>query len=110
MEDVINGAQLLLDEIDVELSKKKIPTSTRLLLKAQRYNLQSTVNMRADIANLKKHDVIQRMKENPKLSIIIILALFVVNGMINWGVIRKPILQSIIYQLFGVLLPLDAIP
>ena len=108
--DTMNGAQLLLDEIDIELEKKKIPTSTRLLLKAQRYNLQSVVLMREDIALLKKHDVVQHMQSNPKLSIVIILLLLVVNGMVNWSGIRKPILQGIIYQLFGVLLPLDAIP
>lgn len=109
-EDTINGAQMLLERIDAELSKKKLTADRRLLLEIQQYNLRYTVQMRTDIANLKKHDIIQRMQENPKLSFAIIIMLLLVNGMVNWAGIRKPIIQTIIYQVSGVLLPIDAIP
>lgn len=109
-EDTMNGAQMLLDRIDAELLKKKLPADRRLLLEVQQYNLRYTVQMRSDIANLKKHDVIQRMQENPKLSFALIFLLLFINGMVNWAGIRKPLLQTIVYQVFGVLLPLDAIP
>lgn len=108
--DLMNGAQMLLDRIDTELLKKRLPADRRLLLEAQQYNLRYTVQMRADISELKKHDLIQRMSENPKLSFAIIFLLLFINGMVNWAGIRKPLLQTFVYQVFGVLLPLDAIP
>ena len=109
-EDNINGAQMLLERIDAALDNKKLPADRRLLLEVQQYNLRYTIQMRADISNLKKHDLLQRMKDNPKLSFAIIVLLLLVNGMVNWAGIRRPLLQSIIYQLFGVLLPIDSIP
>ena len=109
-EDTINGAQMLLERIDAELAKKKLTADRRLLLEIKQYNLRYTVQMRTDIAVLKKHDILQRMQTNPKLSFAIVILLLLLNGMVNWAGIRRPLLQTIIYQVTGMLLPIDSIP
>ena len=108
-DDEINGAKMLLERVDAALSNKRLAADRRLILEIQQYQLKYLVQMRADISRLKRHDVIQWMQENKKLSIVIAILLLIVNSMVNWSGIRKPLLQTLLYQ-FGIIVPIDAIP
>ena len=109
-DDMVNGVQLLLDDINTELQNKRIPRRERLLLTSNKYILESIVPLRKDVSRLKGHDVVEWGKTNPKLAIFSALGLLTLNGVINWSGIRKPLIQGIVHAATGVMLPLDSIP
>jgi len=112
-DDMYNGAKLLLQDIDTELENKRLSRRDRLMLRSQKYLLEQTVLMRQvrlEVDALKKHDVIGWAYDHPRGALLSILGLGAVNSMVNWSGIRKPIIQAIAKNLFGVDLPLDVIP
>jgi hypothetical protein len=106
----LNGAKLLIDEIDRELDKKTISNRDRLMLRSHRYQLEAVAEVRSELIPLKKHDVIGWAQANPKSAWLIGIGGLVVNSMINWASIRKPLVQAAIMHTTGVLVPLDNIP
>lgn len=110
MEDVANGAQLLIDEIDQELENKRLAKRDRLYLRSNRYILQSLIPLRQDVYTLKKHDSIAWAGRNPRTTWFLGIGFLVLNGMINWAGIRKPLLQGVIHVTTGIMIPLDALP
>jgi len=115
--DYTNGSKLLVDEIGSELSKKNITQRDRLLLRGMKYLLEEVPRTRGAVGSLeddakllKKNSILIQAKNHPKTAFLSIAGLLVINSMVNWAGIRKPILQAIILQVFGVLLPLDSIP
>lgn len=104
-----NGARLLLDEIDRQLDTKRLTEINRLNLRVAKYQLENLIDMRRDVRQLKDHDVISKIKNNPRFSALLFAVFLVVNSMVNWAGIRKPLLQAIILQTTGVLVPLDSL-
>lgn len=112
-----NGSKLLADEIDSELSKRNITHRDRLMLRGMKYLLlevpstrKNIDELKADTKNLEKNSVLIQAKKHPKAAFITAIGLLVVNSMVNWAGIRKPIIQALILQTTGILLPLDSIP
>jgi hypothetical protein len=108
--DPINGVQILLDEIEEELSNKRISKRDRLYLRSNQYILKSLIPIREDVHTLKNHDAIAWAAKNPKGAWILGISLFMANSMINWSGLRKPILQGLIHFTTGIMLPLDSLP
>lgn len=105
----LEGAQIIIDEIDMELRKKQASTS-RLLLRSHRYQLAAIGSLRGELETLKKHDVIGWAQAHPRASVFIVLGGLTLNSMVNWASVRKPILQAIIQFVTGVSIPLDSLP
>jgi len=109
MDTTANGARLLLDEIKAQLEKKRLSEITRLQLRVDKYQLENLIEMRQDVRVLKSHDMIQKSAENPKLAAFVFLLVLVINSMVNWAGVRKPLLQAFFLHVFGILIPLDSI-
>jgi len=109
-EDTINGVAMLLDEIDDELGNKRLSKRDRLYLRCNRYILESIVPIRRDVMALKRHDAFAWMQKSPKLATALIFSALILNSVINWSGIRRPIIQSLIHMAFGVSIPLDQLP
>lgn len=109
-DDAVNGVKLLLDEIDVELENKRLSRRDRLYLRSNQYILKSLIPIREDVQSLKSHDVIAKAVKNPKGAWIMGISIFLLNSMINWAGLRKPIMQAVIHFTTGIMIPLDALP
>lgn len=105
-----NGAKILLGEIEVALENKKLTVQKRLELRIHKYTLENTIIMRRDIRALKKHDVIQWVSDNPKTAGLIVGAMLLLNSIVNWAGIRKPLIHAVFMNLFGLNIPIEAIP
>ena len=62
-----------------------------------------------EIKELKRTSVSRWIKENPKTTFLIFSGIFVVNSMINWQGIRRPILKTILGYV-GIDVPLESLP
>ena len=109
-EDFTNGAKVLIDEINHELKNSKLSKRDRLIFRVLVYDLESLAPLRYDVAILKKHDAIAWAGRNPKSTWFLGIGFLVLNSMINWAGIRKPLLQGIIHVTTGIMIPLDALP
>lgn len=109
-EDTQNGARILIEEIDRVLEQKTISSINRLLLRVSRYQLMATIQLRAEIAPLKRHDVVGWAIEHPRAAWLISIAILVANSMINWEGVRKPLMQAVILHTMGVLVPFESLP
>ena len=109
-DDAVNGVALLLDEIDVELANKRLSRRDRLYLRSNQYILKSLIPIREDVQVLKSHDVIAYGVKNPKSAWMMGISIFLLNSMINWAGLRKPIMQAVIHFTTGIMIPLDALP
>ena len=63
----------------------------------------------ADIEKLKENNILMWMRGNKKSSIFIIIAVLVLNSMINWAGLRRPILHALFNHL-GIDVPIESIP
>lgn len=102
----INGAQLLLEEVEAQLKNKRISQKDKLQFKVLKYHLESLIILRSEVHILKKHDWVGWMAENPKFAILILFLTMTINNMINWKEAWKPVIQALI-SLSGVHLPLN---
>jgi len=108
--DHMNGAQLLLDEIDAELENKRMSKRDRLHLRSTQYILKSLVPIREDVHQLKKHDAIAWVRSNPRSAWLLGIGVLSVNSMVNWEIIRRPVLQTIIHVVTGIVVPINSLP
>jgi hypothetical protein len=63
----------------------------------------------AEIEKLKENNILMWMRGNKKSSIFIIIAVLVINSMINWAGLRRPILHALFNNL-GIDVPIESIP
>ena len=110
MEDTLNGAKLLLEDIETELENRRLSRKDRLMLRSHKYMLESLSPIREDVSALKRHDVVGWAKKNPRSAALFAVGILAVNSMVNWSGIRKPALQAIIHVTTGIMIPLDALP
>lgn len=106
----LSDLQLYLNELDVELRKKNLPRRDRLILTGLRHNLQKNQQIDLEIEILKKHDLVQKAITYPRTTAVMIMSILIINSMVNWTGVRKPLMQATIYQISGVLIPLDSLP
>lgn len=62
-----------------------------------------------DIAELKQKNIILWITARPKTSLLIFAGVFILNSMINWAGVRRPLLYALLKHL-GIDIPLDSIP
>lgn len=62
-----------------------------------------------DIADLKKRNIVLWITARPKTSLLIFAGVFIINSMINWAGVRRPLLYALLKHL-GIDIPLDSIP
>ena len=63
----------------------------------------------AEIEKLKENNILMWMRGNKKSSIFIVIAVLVINSMINWAGLRRPILHALFNNL-GIDVPIESIP
>lgn len=61
------------------------------------------------IDKLKMNNILMWMQANKRNSVLIFVGIFVVNSMINWAGIRRPILSAI-FKHMGLDVPIESIP
>lgn len=109
----------MLSQVDKFLDdEKSIPTRTGLqlsvgmtaeLYKSHNLLIEKINEQNGRVSNLEKNSILLWAKANPKTSIFIAVAVFVVQSSINWAGLRKPLLHSIA-KMAGFDVPLDSIP
>lgn len=117
MEEYQNGSKILAGEIELELDKKGLSQRDRLLLRGILYLLKETpitrtslVRMDTDIKKLEKHNIVLWVQAHPKTAVFVAAGILIVNSMINWAGLRRPILQGVIHATTGVIIPLENLP
>lgn len=106
--DTLNGAKIIIDEMKEELTaNKRLSRQDKMYLKSSIYQLTLLSNLRGDVEVLKKHDVFSWAVTYPKLFTIGVLLMIILGGLIDWGIIRKPLMQGVLKLIFGIDIPLQ---
>lgn len=103
--DNLNGARLIIEEMEAELNNKRISRQDRMFMKSTIYQLRLLSTLRSDVETLKSHDVFSWVMTYPKMATIAVLAVVILGGLIDWGIIRKPLLQGLLKLLSGIDIP-----
>lgn len=102
-QDLSNGAKLLLDEVNEVLENKRLPHKDRLMWRIHEYQLRETVSTRGrlqkvegDIETLKSNSILLWAKSNKKAAAFGLIGFGVLNSMVSWSGIRKPLLAALL--------------
>lgn len=118
-DDKYNGSTALVKKMETLLQEKKLSTSAAVRLMLEKDLADIKADHERDLilsdlvkrqAILESHDIVKRIKDHPKLSFAFFVLFLILNSMVNWSGIRKPAIQAVVYQVFGILIPLDSIP
>src|SRR5258706_15651788 len=83
-DDTLNGAKIIIEEMEDKLKNKKLPEMDKMYIRANVYQLRLMSTLRKDVELLKKHDILSWVQLNPKLTLVLLVFVFVGIQKIDW--------------------------
>lgn len=104
--DTLNGAKIIIQEMEAELDNKKLSRRDGMYIRANIYQLTVLSSLMGEIEEIKKHDLIGWAMKHPKLSIFISIGTFILIQTIDWISMTRPLLSAVLKHYADIDLPI----